>query len=377
MTSDQTPPAPAEIDLPKVQLGRTGKSVSRMGLGGFHQLEIDAEAVSNVIDTFLACGGNYIETARAYGSGASENKIGRALESRRDKVILASKTGAATADEARRDLEESFKQLRTDHLDFYFLHGVDAQKLETVTAPGGAVEGLMAARSEGLIDGIGLSSHTPATYLEAMDRIDLSLILVWCNYLDNQNYPIIPEQILPEAMRRGVGVTGMKPLADGLLHESVADAMAYCLGMGAEVAVCGANSPVQVRQSAAAVAAGPADAEQIQRILNEAPELGHYVCRRCGQCPDSLMDLFGWEGMIDRQMIDLQSRDPANHALRARLSNWFHNDQAARDAFAAAGYDPAELQAAAMEITCPYHINVHRKTRIALAKLMGQPINRL
>ena len=48
------------------------------------------------MDAYLACGGNYIETARNYGKGASEEKIGRALEGRRDRVILSSKTGATT-----------------------------------------------------------------------------------------------------------------------------------------------------------------------------------------------------------------------------------------------------------------------------------------
>ncbi len=376
MTTTNIPSAES-IELPRVALGGTGKRLSRMGLGGFHQLEIDAETVAQVVDTFLACGGNYIETARGYGGGASEDKIGRALQGRRDRVVLASKTGAATADQARRDLEETLKLLRTDRIEFYFFHGVDDEKLRKITAPGGAVEALVQAREEGLIDGMGLSSHTPPTYLAAMERIDLSLILIWCNYLDNQNYPIIPEKILPEALRRGVGVTAMKPLADGLLHESVREAMRYCLAAGAEVAICGANSPEQVRESAAAAAAGPADPDEVQRILAEAPELGRYVCRRCGGCPETLMELFRLEGLFDRQMIDLQPRDPASQALRKVLSHWFHAEDAARRQLGEMAIDPAELQSAAGQVACPYHIDVSRKARIALAKLRDEPINRL
>jgi len=93
----------AERALPMVPLGRTGKRVSRYGLGGFHQIEISAEVVQQVVAAYLAFGGNYIEPARNYGTGASEEKIGRALEGRRDQVVLCSKTAAETADDGRRD----------------------------------------------------------------------------------------------------------------------------------------------------------------------------------------------------------------------------------------------------------------------------------
>ena len=103
-------------ELPKVELGQTGRELTQFGLGGFHQVEISSEIVTQVVDTFLAEGGNYIETARGYGNGASEDKLGRALEGRRDQVTLCSKTGAITADDALRDVEQSLRLLRTDHI---------------------------------------------------------------------------------------------------------------------------------------------------------------------------------------------------------------------------------------------------------------------
>ncbi len=81
--------------LPTIELGKTGKHLSRLGLGGFHQLEISSEIVHTVVDAFEEVGGNYIETARGYGDGASEKKLGTALEGRRDRFILCSKSGAA------------------------------------------------------------------------------------------------------------------------------------------------------------------------------------------------------------------------------------------------------------------------------------------
>jgi aryl-alcohol dehydrogenase-like predicted oxidoreductase len=360
--------------LPRVVLGRTGVEVSRFCLGGFHQVEISSEHVTQVIDAYLAEGGNYIETARSYGGGASEAKIGQALEGRRDQVVLCTKTGARTADEARRELEQSLEALRTDHVEFILFHGVDDGELDTITAKGGALEGLQRAVDERLVGALGLSSHWPPVYLEAFDRLPLALILIWCNYLDNLNFPIIPHEIIPEARRRGIGVTGMKPLADGYLYRSVENAVRYALGAGAEVAVCGANTVEHVRQVAAAVRRGPADAATRETILVDAVDLGHYVCRQCGVCGEALMDVFRLEGVYDRQMIDYLPHDPADYALRVRLAHWFNGRDRARAAYATAGYGADALVAAAQKVDCPYGIDVVRKARIATAKLSDRDV---
>ena len=62
--------------LKKNKLGSTGLKVSSLGLGGFHQCEVDSDIVGQVMDHFVKIGGNYVETARSYGAGASETKPG-------------------------------------------------------------------------------------------------------------------------------------------------------------------------------------------------------------------------------------------------------------------------------------------------------------
>jgi len=363
--------------LPTVSLGETGKTLSQYGLGGFHQLEISAEIVEQVIDCYLAEGGNYIETARSYGQGASEDKIGRALQGRRDRVTLCTKTGAKTADEARRELEQSLEELRTDHVDFCLFHGIGDGEMDPITAKGGALEGLQKAVDEGLVGALGMSSHWPPVYLEAFERLPIKMILIWCNYLDNLNFPIIPNVIIPEAHRRGIGVTAMKPLADGYLYRSVERAVRYSLGAGADLVVCGTNAVEHVQQVAAAVRKGPASPDEQAATLRDAVDLGQYVCRQCGVCSQTLMDVFQLEGLYDRQMIDQMQHDPANYALRVRLAHWFAGRERAAEAFAAEGYDPAALLAEAKGVACPYGIDVPRKVRIATAKLTGQPVNRV
>jgi uncharacterized protein len=368
-----------KLTLPQIELGATGLTVSRLGLGGFHQVEISSEIVEQVVDAYFDVGGNYIETARSYGSGASEEKLGRVLEGRRDQVVLASKSGKRDGEGIRRELEASLKALRTDHIDFYFFHGpATIADLDTITGPRGALEALLKAKDEGLIGGLGFSSHRPPElYLEAIKRLPLSVILIWDNYLEEQWIPEIQQQVYPLAREKGVGITAMKPLADGFLYRSPEPALRYALGSGAEVLICGMNTVDHVYEAAAALAKGPANEAERAAILKDAPELGAYVCRQCGGCSQALMDLFRLEGHVDRQMIDYLPHDPANYALRLRLAHWFDLTEIARQRYAEAGWDDQALQAEADGVSCSYGINVGRKARFALAKLKDEPLNLL
>jgi predicted aldo/keto reductase-like oxidoreductase len=214
-------------------------------------------------------------------------------------------------------------------------------------------------------------------YLTALERLPLSVILIWDNYLEEQYLPIIHEEIYPLAREKGVGITAMKPLADGFLYRSPRNALRYALGSGSELLVCGMNSVDHVDQAAAAIADGPASETEREEILREAPELGRYVCRQCGACPEPLMQLFRLEGYHDRQMIDYLEHDPADYALRLRLGPWFALREHAHAEFEAAPWRDADLIASAENVECPYDIDVPRKTRIAHAKLSGGDPNRL
>jgi uncharacterized protein len=365
--------------LAQTDLGATGLRVSRLGLGGFHQVEISSEIVAEVVDEFLSVGGTYIETARSYGRGASEEKLGRVLEGRRDQVVLASKSGARDGEGMRRDLEASLAALRTDHVEFYFLHGVNTlDELDTIMGPGGALEALLKAQEEGLITGIGFSSHRPPhLYMEALRRLPLSVILIWDNYLEEQYLPEIRQEVYPLAQQKGVAITAMKPLGDGFLYRSPELALRYALGNGSDVLICGMNTVEHVRQAAAALAKGALDAEARNAALRDAPELGAYVCRQCGVCSEPLMGLFRLEGYVDRQMIDYLPHDPADYALRLRLAHWFDLSEIARQRFVESGWDQHALVREAEAVTCPFGIDVGRKAALALGKLRGEHVNLL
>ncbi len=120
-------------------LGRTGRRVSVAGLGcGGHSRLGQATGRSvpeseNVVRVALDLGITFVDTAPSYGT---EEIVGKALEGRRDEVVLSTKTHVARdgtpvqgqdfkgPDDIARDLETSLKRLRTDHVDVYHLHGV-------------------------------------------------------------------------------------------------------------------------------------------------------------------------------------------------------------------------------------------------------------
>jgi len=108
-------------------------------------------------------------------------------------------------------------------------------------------------------------------------------------------------------------------------------------------------------------------------ILREAPELGDYVCRQCGQCrlPDlDLPKVFELEGKYDRQMFDGRPTDVLDYALRQRLMNWFNNKERATALYRPLqGKVGALLESGGPLPWCPYGIDVARKLELAHAKL--------
>ncbi len=367
-----------EWKLPRRALGRTGLEVSVLGLGGFHQVEVTQDVVDAVTDRYLGAGGNYVETARSYGGGASEAKIGRALAGRRDQVILTSKTPAKTAEEVRRDLAGSLERLRTDRLDLLLFHCVnDVATLDALTAAGGAVEAFVQARDEGVVRHIGISTHWPMVLIEAMRRLPLDAIMVWVSYLAWCNYPEIERELIPAARQRGLGVICMKPLGDGYLYRSVDEGITYALSRDVDVLACGFNSVEMLERDLAAVRSYQApDESRIERILANAPELGDYICRQCERCEScsagvDIPRVFELEGKFDQQMADGRPHDAADYALRERLKHWFGNQVRARQAYADLPVQADACLAAGHRHGCPYGIDVARKLQLAHAKLTG------
>ena len=361
--------------IPRRPLGSTGLHVSVLGLGGFHQVEIGQDYVTELVDLYLEAGGNYVETARGYGRGASETKLGRALRGRRDQVILLSKTGQRDAEGAWRELNESLEALGTDHVDILLYHCLtEVAQVEAIAAPGGAAEAFERALREGLARFAGASTHWPMVLIPAMERLKLDAVMYWVNYLVACNYPELYHTIAPAARARGLGIIGMKPLGDGYLHRSVRQAFEYALAQEVDVLACGFNSVEMLHADIEAACRWERPTEaQLKTILCDAPELGDYVCRQCGDCRLPELDLpkvFELEGKFDRQIFDGRPTDALDYALRQRLCYWFHNQERAIELYGPHASAVAGLLSSGAELPdCPYGIDLRRKLKLAHLKL--------
>ena len=199
--------------------GPTGHESSRVifgaaALGGMSQERADA-----TLDVVDAAGINHIDTARSYGE--SEVRLAPWLRTNRDRVFLATKTGERTADGARRQLDESLERMGVDHVDLIQMHNlVEPDEFEVAHGPGGAVEGLMAARDEGLVSHVGVTGHgirIAGIHVKSLERADLASVLFPYNFtlMERPDYRADVEALRELCAERGVAMQTIKSVSKG------------------------------------------------------------------------------------------------------------------------------------------------------------------
>jgi aryl-alcohol dehydrogenase-like predicted oxidoreductase len=199
--------------LEKRSLGRTGEMLSMIGFGGIIVKDAIPEEASAAVKLAIDSGVNYFDVAPSYGD--AEIKLGPALEPYRKNVFLACKTGERKKEGARRELEQSLKNLRTDHLDLYQHHAVTTlEDVDTILGPGGAMETFLEARKEGKIRFIGFSAHSVEAAMALIDRFDFDTILFPFNYT-TWNAGNFGPQVLTRAQEKKMGILALKAMAKG------------------------------------------------------------------------------------------------------------------------------------------------------------------
>jgi len=214
------------------KLGRDGPGVFPIGLGCMSigiadvytsSVQSDEQAVA-LIHRALDLGVTLLDTADIYG--ASEQQVGKALQGRRDKVILATKFGFQTgvganarrdspgrmidgsAEYVQRACDASLKRLGVEHIDLYYLHRVDPDTPieETVDAMANLVK-------QGKVRHIGLSEPSPATVRRALKVHRLAAIQTEYSLFSRE-----PEdEMLPLLREVGIALVAYSPLGRGFL----------------------------------------------------------------------------------------------------------------------------------------------------------------
>jgi aryl-alcohol dehydrogenase (NADP+) len=214
-------------------LGTTGLKVSRLCIGcmsfggptseGF-EWTLDYAASKRVVDRAVDLGVNFFDTADVYSGGRSEEIVGRALEGRRDDVVVATKVGLPSGPGAgdrglgrrhiERNLKRSLEHLKTDRVDIYQIHrwDYDTPIEEVLKTLDGAVK-------EGAVDHIGASSMWAwqlAKALATSDRMQLARFETMQNHY-NLAYREEEREMIPLCSEEGIVLMPWSPLARGFL----------------------------------------------------------------------------------------------------------------------------------------------------------------
>ena len=280
-------------------LGRTGLQISPMGLGGIPVQRIDAEGTKQLLQKLVVAGVNYIDTARGYT--VSEEYIGYGLEGIRDKFVLATKSMARTKEAMAADIDISLKNLRTDYIDLYQVHNPGPKDLETVIAPGGALEALLEARQAGKIGHIGITLHSADMFQKALELSWVETIMFPYNLVETQG-----EDLIRICGQKGIGFIAMKPLAGGAIEDATLALRFIGQNSNVSVVIPGMAEEKELQQNLAAVAdTTPLSLEEKQKINRIRSTLGTQFCRRCNYCAPCPMGIgipgiFVLEGYFSR-----------------------------------------------------------------------------
>ncbi|WP_028315851.1 aldo/keto reductase [Desulfatibacillum aliphaticivorans] len=279
--------------MQKVRLGRTELMVSELGFGGIPIVGLGSDQAEDVVRHCFERGINFFDTANMYGD--SESKLGRALGSVRDQVILATKSLERGADGLNQHLENSLKCLATDYIDVYQLHSITKPvDLEQILAPGGALEAVVKAKEAGKVRFIGISSHARSVALKAIETGYFDTVQFPFNFVETD----ADTDLFPAARERDMGIIGMKPLGGGML--SRADLCFKFLQQNAHVVPIPGFSSIEEADEVIDLYENrqpltDADQAEMEAIKKE---LGSSFCHRCGYClpceqgvmiPESLM----------------------------------------------------------------------------------------
>ena len=256
-------------------LGKTGITVNKVAFGALPIQRVSAEEAVSLLRRALDGGVTFFDTARGYTD--SEEKLGAAFSGLREKLFIATKTGATTPEAFRADLETSLRNLRTDHIDVYQFHNP-----AFVPRPGdgsGLYECMLEAKKEGKILHIGITNH----------RIGLAEEIVESGLYETLQYPfslLASERdiaLVEKTKAAGMGFIAMKALSGGL----ITNARAACafLDQYPVLPIYGVQRPEELEEFLAFVHTPPELTEELEAVIAaDRAQLGGDFCRGCGYC---------------------------------------------------------------------------------------------
>lgn len=259
-----------------VTLGKTGIKAQKQAFGCLPIQRISKEDAVALLHRAYDGGMNYFDTARAYSD--SEEKVGAAFAGMRDKVFIATKTGATTAEGMWKDLEQSLRMLQTDYIDVYQFHNP-----AFCPKPGGEdglYDAALEAKKQGKIRHIAITNHRLAVAHEAIDSGLYETLQFPYSYLAGPQ----EQELVDKCKATNMGFIAMKGLAGGLIRDGMV-AAAFMEQQPTVLPIWGVQHQWELDEFLSCIHEAPAMTAERQAVIDhDRKELSGDFCRGCGYC---------------------------------------------------------------------------------------------
>lgn len=271
--------------IPQRPLGETGVNVSILCLGGWHigraAIDDGEQSAISLMHRAIDEGVTFFDNCWDYHDGYSEELMGKAVRDRRDKVFLMTKNCERDYEGSRRNLDDSLRRLKTDHLDLWQFHEMVYDNDPDWVFEKGGIQAALEAQTAGKVRFIGFTGHKdPSIHLRMLNkphRWDTAQMPInICDYF----FRSFQHQVLPVCLQQGTAVLGMKSLGGGMQGKipasglvSAPDCLRFALSQPIASLVVGLRNTADLEQ-ALGVARGfrPLSDDEQQKLLSQVRE---------------------------------------------------------------------------------------------------------
>ena len=262
--------------MAKVTLGATGITTEKNSFGALPIQRISRQEAVGLLRKAYEGGVTFYDTARYYTD--SEEKLGEAFEGMREKIFIATKTGAKDAEGFWKELNTSLHNLRTDYVDIYQFHNP-----AFCPKPGdgsGLYEAMLEAKEKGMVRHIGITNHRLGVAHEAVESGLYETLQFPFSYLATEK----DIELLEKCAQAGIGFIAMKALSGGLITNSAA-AYAFLARYDNVLPIWGVQREEELNEFLSYIGNPPEMTEELSEIIaKDRKELLGDFCRGCGYC---------------------------------------------------------------------------------------------
>ncbi len=309
--------------MKKVTLGKTGITTNKNAFGALPIQRISEEDAVHLLRKAYDNGITFFDTARWYTD--SEHKVGLAFEGMRDRIYIATKTGAQNAEQFWKDLETSLEELKTDHIDIYQFHNP-----AFCPKPGdesGLYDAALKAKEQGRIRHIGITNHRLAIAHEAIDSgLYETLQFPFCYLATDKDI-----ELVEKCRQADMGFIAMKALSGGLITNSAA-AYAFLAQYDNVLPIWGVQRESELDEFLSYNEDPPAMTEEIEAVIRHDREelLGDFCrgCSYCMPCPAGIeINTCARMSLLLRRSPSAGHLSPEGQAKMMKIENCIHCNQ--------------------------------------------------